>query len=142
MKIKLFLIAVLFSFIGFAQERNGIISGKVTDATTGEELPFVNISLFNDTTFISGTTTDLDGGYSFKKLAPGKYRLLFKYIGYTNVELKNIVVSGKEVSSITQMNPSQKSLEEVTIINSNKTNSKSGKKKELRSVGRFQKLKG
>ena len=38
------------------------ITGKVTDAKTGETLPFVNIAFIDSRI---GTTTDINGNYSF-----------------------------------------------------------------------------
>ena len=58
------LILVVFgsSTLLFAQAKTQVrVSGKVTDATTGEVLPGVNILV--EGTF-SGTTTGVDGRYS------------------------------------------------------------------------------
>lgn len=54
------------------------IRGKVTDAATGDPLPFVNI-VFTGTTI--GTTTDFDGNYQISTSNPSD-SLTASYIGY------------------------------------------------------------
>ena len=56
-----FLMVFLFAMaiVGFAQERT--ITGKVTDASTGETLIGVNVTHANDQS--QGTVTDIDGNY-------------------------------------------------------------------------------
>ncbi|MDG1159122.1 MAG: DUF5686 family protein [Flavobacteriales bacterium] len=60
------------------------VSGKVTDAVTGEALPFVNI-LFVGTK--SGTITDLDGNYSIETYYASD-SLRASFIGYKSQALK------------------------------------------------------
>lgn len=67
---------ILGSLVSQAQET--IISGKITDATTGDPVPFANV-LFKGTTV--GTTTDFDGNYLIKTSSPAD-SLLASYIGY------------------------------------------------------------
>jgi len=62
--------------VGLAQET--VITGKVTDATTGDPIPFANV-LFKGTSV--GTTTDFEGNYLIKTSA-AKDSLLASYIGY------------------------------------------------------------
>jgi hypothetical protein len=50
---------------GLAAAQTTKVSGLVTDAKTGEPLPFVNIAFINSRI---GTTTDFDGKYSFRYL--------------------------------------------------------------------------
>lgn len=58
------------------------IQGKIYDLDTNEGLPFANVILYEDSVQIGGTTTDLDGNYSFDDIAPGRYDLESVYIGY------------------------------------------------------------
>lgn len=78
-----FLLLSFFSMIvhlGFAQgERE--VSGKVTDANSGESLPGVSVLIMGTTV---GTVTDLDGNYSIL-VTPGT-KLRFSYIGYSTRE--------------------------------------------------------
>jgi hypothetical protein len=83
LKRNLFFVVVLSLFLYFdcacpvyAQET--IIKGKVTDAETGEALPFVNV-FYKGT--VSGVSTDFDGYYQIRSAAPND-SLVASYIGY------------------------------------------------------------
>lgn len=72
-------LVVFFSFLFFgSQAQNTTISGKITDVTTGDPIPFVNV-VFRGTNI--GTTTDFDGNYSLTSNTPGD-SLIASYIGY------------------------------------------------------------
>lgn len=62
-------------FTAFAQNR---ISGSVTDQSTGEVLPFVNISVQNTTI---GTTSGVDGNFTIET-PNANDSLVFTFIGY------------------------------------------------------------
>lgn len=70
-----FLLLFLLPFFSLAQT---LVKGKVTDANSGDPLPFVNITFKGNT---SGTTTDFDGNYSIKLAVPGD-TIIASYIGY------------------------------------------------------------
>ncbi len=81
------------------------ITGKVTDATTGEPLPGVNVVLKGTTT---GAATDTKGSYSLV-VPSANDTLVFSYIGYTtqlvpingrsviNVKLEEQAISGQQL---------------------------------------------
>ncbi|MGB0839886.1 MAG: carboxypeptidase regulatory-like domain-containing protein [Chitinophagales bacterium] len=69
------------------------ISGKVTDATTGEALFNATIQVFQNDQYISGTTTDFDGFYTVKPLATGVYKVEVRYLGKQTQVIENIRVS-------------------------------------------------
>ena len=85
-KMKLFLVvlSVLMTTAAFAQ--NITVSGNVTDASTGEPVPFASVHL-KDT--MTGVSTDADGHYSLS--VPSDGVLVFSSIGYKTKEV--IVVS-------------------------------------------------
>ena len=70
------LLLYLFPVCAFAQT---VVQGKVTDAHSGDPIPFANI-IFQGTT--SGTTTDFDGNFSVKTTAPVD-SLVVSYMGYS-----------------------------------------------------------
>ena len=91
----------------------GKIAGKVTDKTTGEPLPFVNI-IVEETNF--GAATDLDGNYVILNIPPGKYNLKAQYIGYQAVVVENISISIDLTTEIDfQLSESAVELEEVVV---------------------------
>lgn len=75
----LFLFLILSSFLSFALvAQETVVQGKVTDAASGDPLPFVNV-IFKGTTI--GTTTDFDGNYLLKTSSPTD-SILVSYVGY------------------------------------------------------------
>lgn len=61
LRIILVLFMSLFYFCGFSQTTK--VRGKVTDASTGEPLPFVTVTVAGTSL---GATTDLEGNYAFE----------------------------------------------------------------------------
>ncbi|HER40750.1 MAG TPA: carboxypeptidase-like regulatory domain-containing protein, partial [Salinimicrobium catena] len=114
---RLFTLAFLFLMTITLQAQNqttGSIAGKLTDKEmNGEPLPFANI-LIKETT--KGATTDMDGLYSLNGLEPGKYTLVFSFVGYKTIEVPNVaVVAGKVTEVNTELGSSAASLDEVVI---------------------------
>lgn len=75
-----------------AQQRPGSIKGKVVDAISKEELPFVTIRVFKDDVVIAGGSTDIDGKYTINPLAPGTYDLKAEFVGYSSVTIEAVQV--------------------------------------------------
>ena len=75
MKLFLMVLSVLMTTAAFAQ--NITVSGNVTDASTGEPVPFASVHL-KDT--MTGVSTDADGHYSLS--VPSDGVLVFSSIGY------------------------------------------------------------
>jgi hypothetical protein len=71
----LFLILFILPLSALAQT---VVKGKVTDANSGDPLPFVNITFKGNT---SGTTTDFDGNYTIR-LSVASDTIIASYIGY------------------------------------------------------------
>lgn len=85
------LLAVALVVVGFsASAQYGKITGKVTDARTGEDLIGVNV-IIEGTTI--GTTTDLSGEYVIVGVRPGLYTLTASYVGYQTVRKPGLRVS-------------------------------------------------
>ncbi|WCT11700.1 SusC/RagA family TonB-linked outer membrane protein [Mucilaginibacter jinjuensis] len=77
-----FLFLALFMCWGLSTHaQNTTIKGKVTDATNGEALIGVSVSIKGTT---SGTQTDVNGAFSLS--APATATLVFSYIGYASQE--------------------------------------------------------
>lgn len=77
---KLIITFILFFFIQTYFAQQFILSGKITG--NGENLPFASI-------FLKGTTKGVnsnDEGNYFLKLDPGKYTVVFQYVGYSKQE--------------------------------------------------------
>ncbi len=92
MKILFLLIFASLTSVLIAQ--NGTLNGKITEASKTDGLPGVSV-VVNET---SGTSTDINGYYSIS-LAPGQYKLAYKFLGFTT-ENKNITIKSGEITNI------------------------------------------
>lgn len=76
------LVLLCFFLINTAFAQNSTVKGKVTDATTGETLIGVSVSVKGTST---GTQTDVNGAYTLA--APSGSTLTFTYIGYATQQV-------------------------------------------------------
>ncbi len=65
------------------------VKGKVLDQKQ-EGIPFANVVLKQDNFQLGGTTSDVEGNYSFSKLRPGNYDLHVSYVGYHPAVVNNV----------------------------------------------------
>jgi len=54
----------------------GKVAGRITDALSGEALPFVNVIIMGTTL---GAATDIDGYYSILNITPGIYTIIILF---------------------------------------------------------------
>ena len=87
MKKRISLFASFCSAAMMAQAQL-VVSGQVTDRTSGETLPMAPLTLVQAGKDTLYTTTDLDGNYCFDRLPLGDYQLEARYLGYKTVRLK------------------------------------------------------
>ncbi|AUC16382.1 TonB-dependent receptor [Tenacibaculum sp. SZ-18] len=112
MKKILFIAFLSLSQFVFAQDK-GTIKGVVTDKEMNNEpLPFANV-------FIKGTSiggnTDMDGTYTIP-VSPGKYTLVFSFVGYQTIEKEVVVTAGQTITVNQVMGASGgEKLEEIQI---------------------------
>lgn len=77
----------------------GSISGKVTDSTTGETIPYGTITLKENGAVVTGGITDDNGDFTIKGLALKTYTVEVQFIGYkTRVLTAALTDSNKAVS--------------------------------------------
>lgn len=105
LKVILLLFALLGFNLAYAQQKT--ISGKVTDADSGEPLPGVTIVVKGTT---NGTITNFDGNFSLQ--AEEGQTLAFSFIGYTTQDVE--IGTTSEINL--QLQPTVESLEEVVVI--------------------------
>lgn len=75
----------------------GKIAGTITDKTTGEALPGVNVLVLGTSL---GASTDLNGQYTILEILPGTYRLQVSMIGYKKVIVEDVVVHIDQTSRV------------------------------------------
>ncbi|MCU0383321.1 MAG: DUF5686 and carboxypeptidase regulatory-like domain-containing protein, partial [Cyclobacteriaceae bacterium] len=110
MRQSVSIIALLFliALQSFAQTTT--VKGKVTDAGTGDPIPFVNV-LYKGTAI--GTTTDFDGNYTLTTANPTD-TLIATYIGYKSKSKK--IVKGTIQTVNFQLEEEVTNLQEVVVL--------------------------
>jgi len=101
------------------QAQTVTVSGKVFDKSAKETLPFVNVVLKAevDSSFITGTVTNIDGQFTISDVAPNNYYLEVSYIGYITAQQPLYVGSLSsflDVGTIS-LDVNSKELDEVVI---------------------------
>lgn len=87
---SMFVLFVALSGLAYSMGTTGKIAGRVTDAATGQPLPFITIIVEGTT---HGAQSDMDGYYTVLNVAPGVYTVKASAIGYNAVTVRNIKVS-------------------------------------------------
>ena len=95
---KIYLIVAFALTTTFAFAQTGSLKGVITDAMTGEPVPFANIVAEKGGNQIGGTTTDFDGNYTIKPLVPGTYTVKATFVGYGAVEITGVIVSANKIT--------------------------------------------
>jgi hypothetical protein len=110
-------ILILFSFNSFAGE----IKGRVLDASNGEPLVGATVSVNNKSVLVK-----LDGTYSIKNIATGKYTVQVNYTGYKTNSKEVSLNNANDIKIIDiNLDPSVSSLSSVTVSSNGKDNDKS-----------------
>ncbi|MDH4058524.1 MAG: DUF5686 and carboxypeptidase regulatory-like domain-containing protein, partial [Cyclobacteriaceae bacterium] len=104
----LFLLLICSSFAAFPQETK--VSGKVTDANSGDPVPFANV-IFQGTTI--GVTTDFDGNFTLSTFSPTD-TIVASYVGY--ITRKKVVAKGTAQVINFQLKEDVISLSEIVVI--------------------------
>lgn len=103
---------ILFSNPAFSQ--TGKIIGKVIDKTTGETLIGLTVGIDGTT---KGAATDIEGRFQIANIAPGKYNISFRYLGYQTKNVTGVeVVDGQSTNLDVIMEQTEsQSLQEVVV---------------------------
>ncbi len=97
MKLKLFSLLLFILSLKVLCGQNSSIKGIVIDEKTGETLPGAIVVIEGT---VTGSNTDLDGAFTFKNVAPGKYTLVSKLISYNTKILTDVIVKSGEPTII------------------------------------------
>jgi hypothetical protein len=99
-------IFIVFLFCGYiAQAQNtGSISGKVINAKDKKPVDFATIAIksLKDSSVVASGQTNPDGSFTFKSIAPGKYRIYSAFLGLKtatkDIEVAKAAVNAGEIS--------------------------------------------
>ncbi len=103
--IHSFLITCLLIFLttlsGAAQ--TGILTGKVTEAESGNPLPSATVRLISNSSTAarqSGAITKSDGTYLIKGLTPGEYTVTITFLSYASYTNAQVTIAAGEITTI------------------------------------------
>lgn len=105
---------IFFIFlVGNTLAQDGILSGKVIDEKSAEELIGTTIIVTETTT---GSITDFDGNYTLS-LKPGIYSIMCSYISYQTQVFEGIEIKAGEVTELNiQLGEAVMELDEVKVV--------------------------
>lgn len=122
--MKFFFTFLLFSLSQLALAQSGIISGTILDESNGSLLPGVNISIKELKKTI---TSDSEGKFIFRNIAPGAYELEFSFVGYQTKSVSDVIVTNNETSNLTVTLDSKKNVLDEVVITRTKAKTESVK---------------
>ena len=113
-----FLALIIISTIS---AKSGVISGKVTDAETGEVLIGANLIILNTNW---GAATDIEGFFKIESVPPGIYELKASYVGYSSQTIKDVKVIASDSLFIEIKLKTDFNLSEILVVESKPTTNK------------------
>ena len=98
---------------------NAKITGYAIDSTLTKAVEYANVALYETTSgkLVDGAVADGKGKFTLSKLAPGTYKLLISFLGYTAKTVDNIVLGKGQTNDIgvIRISASTRILGEVTV---------------------------
>lgn len=115
-----FLACVLLALAAALNATAAVINGVLVDAEDTTPLMQATVKLLKadkDSSYVKGLTTDANGLFNLRGVAPGKYYIKFSYIGYTDLVHRVTVGSdGRDVNmGVMQMHADGIMLQEAVV---------------------------
>jgi TonB-linked SusC/RagA family outer membrane protein len=95
-----------------AQELTGEIRGTVRDRATGEALIGANVLIMGTT---RGTSTNSEGAFILRGLAPGSYTIQVQFVGYVRAQQTVVVAAGRTVETNFNLQQDVLRIDEVVV---------------------------
>ncbi|MCX6639905.1 MAG: TonB-dependent receptor [bacterium] len=113
--LSLLTISLLWGLIIGQISYAGTLKGKVTDATTGE--PLLNVNVTIPGTYL-GAATDINGAFTIQNVPAGAYEIRITCMGYTQQLLSSITVTATGEKNLqVKMQPTVLSMgQEMTVV--------------------------
>lgn len=111
-QLAIFTLLFFLSF-GAKAQQGYTITGTVTDAETGETLPFANV-FFAETTY--GVNTNEVGQFTLKVPQPGTYDLIVRFVGYQTYGINLRLEDNYNLSFDIALKPEELNLGSVTVM--------------------------
>ena len=115
-QILTLLFLCLFSSVLVFGQASGEIQGKVTDAKSGEPIPYANVNVTINGA-LAGIATDFDGFYSIKPIPAGEYTVKVSFVGYATQQIEKVLVRTDKITFLdVQLNEEGTVLDVVEIV--------------------------
>ncbi|MDD4703776.1 MAG: TonB-dependent receptor, partial [Bacteroidales bacterium] len=114
---KLFFTLGLFLTTSLILYSQGTLTGTITDAKTGEPLPFVNVIVQQNGQQKGGAQTAEDGTFQIKPLSAGNYDVIASFVGYQKAMKTGVKVnaSGYSTGGSLALEPTSQQLPDIII---------------------------
>jgi len=98
----------------------GTFKGSVIDETTNLPVEYANVILYKmrDSSMVTGGVTDMKGNFSIDKVPFGRYYVDFKFIGYKNNRVNNVMINPKQPEvtiEAVKLKPASQNMEGVVV---------------------------
>lgn len=104
---------LILSGFTFAQS-SGKITGKITDESTGDPIPFTNV-VIEGTSY--GTASDFEGEFIIVNVPSGTYTIIASYLGYVKTKTTNVQVLTDLTTNLDfVLTPTTLTLEEEVVV--------------------------
>ncbi len=114
-KVLVLVIVLIGLMAKAAAQPAGNIRGIITDAASGQALPYVTVIVLN-TSPVVGTTTDEQGAFRLPPLTIGRHSIQASFMGYESAIVREVMVSSaKETVLEISMKEDAKMLEELVV---------------------------
>jgi len=121
----------ILGFVTFAVAQNGTVTGTVTDASSGESLPGVNVVI---TEIQKGASSDANGNYTISNVPSGTYTIRATFVGYKEYTKQITVGSGETITQNIKLASDILGLDEV-VVTGYATTTKEKSSVSVQSVG-------
>ncbi len=110
---------------------SGTLKGRILDSETKEPIPFANVVIEQGGRQCGGGSTDFDGYYTIKPIAPGMYTVKSLYVGYQPKQINGVTINKNKIrfvdidmqSSMTELEAFEVVDYEVPLISKDQTTS-------------------
>jgi len=128
-----------------AHAQQGVVSGRVIDSMNREVLQYASVALYksSDSSLVTGVITDASGIFEIPNLAPGKYYLQSRFLGYMKQQTETITLHAGEQLEFGEISlePSSQMMQELTVTG-NRINASNKLEKQTFTAEQFESAKG
>ena len=120
------LLMTVFLNLPAQKQSKGTITGIVIDKESKQPIEFANVVLQKDSdkTLLNGTTTNSKGRFNLDKVADGKYKIVYSFIGYEPHETQIFTIGEKnrllDLGTLS-LSASSKEIDDVKVVGQRST---------------------